>query len=173
MKNQRIMLRNFRNDDLSDLFEYSSQVGVGEMAGWKHHVSLTISKKVLANNIRDTNIFAIVYREINKVIGHIAVNPDSENSQENTKELGFVLNQNYQNRGIMQDVIKLVLEHLFSNNIEFVYACCYQDNEPSKKLIEKCGFLFEQTGTHFSQELDQSFPTFEYVFTKSQWEQKM
>lgn len=34
------------------------------------------------------------------------------------------------------------------NRFSFVYACCFQNNKPSKALIEKCGFTFEQEGSY-------------------------
>jgi [ribosomal protein S5]-alanine N-acetyltransferase len=52
----------------------------------------------LYRNIKSNNIFAIENKENGKVIGHIAVNSDSENEREDTKELGFVLSRNYQSK---------------------------------------------------------------------------
>ena len=166
----RTTLRNFEEKDLKDLYEYCSQDGVGEMAGWKHHTDLLTSKEVLQRNIENSNIFAIENKENGKVIGHIAVNNDSEEGREDTKELGFVLNRNYQNQGIMTEVIYRILDYLFSEDIEYVYACCFQDNKPSKRLIEKCGFTFEQEGSFYSESLSKTFKSFEYVYSKNHWQ---
>ena len=166
----RTILRRFEKKDLEDLNDYCSQDGVGEMAGWKHHSNLLTSKEVLYRNIQNENIFAIENKENRKVIGHIAINSDSENGREDTKELGFVLNRNYQNQGIMTEVIYQILDYLFSNDIEYVYACCFQNNKPSKRLIEKCGFTFEQEGSFYSESLNKTFKSFEYVFSKNDWQ---
>ena len=170
LETSRTILRRFENKDLEDLNDYCSQEGVGEMAGWKHHSDLLTSKEVLHKNILNENIFAIENKENRKVIGYIAVNGDSENGREDTKELGFVLNRNYQNQGIMTEVIYHILDYLFCNNIEYVYACCFQDNKPSKQLIEKCGFTFEQEGSFYAESLDKSFKSFEYVYSKNDWQ---
>jgi len=139
------------------------------MAGWKHHSNLSTSKEVLCRNIQNENIFAIENKENRKMIGYIAINSDSENGREDTKELGFVLNRNYQNQGIMTEVICKILDYLFSNNIEYVYACCFQNNMPSKRLIEKCGFTYEQEGSFYAESLNKSFKSFEYVYSKNDW----
>lgn len=170
LETKRTILRNFENKDLQDLNDYCSQDGVGEMAGWKHHSDLSTSKEALYRNIRNKNIFAIENKEDGKVIGHISINDDSENGREDTKELGFVLNRNYQNKGIMTEVVYKILDYLFSNNIEYVYACCFQNNIPSKKLIEKCGFTLEQEGVFYSESLNETFKSFEYVYNKGEWE---
>ena len=166
----RTILRHFEEKDLKDLFDYCSQKDVGEMAGWKHHNNLLTSKNVLDRYIENSNIFAIENKENGKVIGHIAVNSDSENGREDTKELGFALNSNYQNKGIMTEVIYQILDYLFSKNIEYIYACCFENNRSSKRLIEKCGFTFEQEGLFYSESLNKTFKSFEYVYSKSDWQ---
>lgn len=44
LETERTILRNFEKKYLQDLNDYCSQDGVGEMAGWKHHSSLSTSK---------------------------------------------------------------------------------------------------------------------------------
>jgi Acetyltransferases, including N-acetylases of ribosomal proteins len=163
------MLRKFKKSDLQDLYDYSSQDGVGELAGWPHHESLETSERVLDEFMHNENQLAIVYRKSGKVIGHIGVHEDSENGRPDTKELGFVLNRDYWNRGIMTEVIHTVLKNLFSNGIQHVYACCFQSNAASRHLIEKCGFIFEREGTYYAKPLGRTFDTFEYVYTSEHW----
>ena len=170
LETDRTVLRRFEEKDLEDLYDYCSQEGVGEMAGWKHHSNLLTSKETLHRNIENSNIFAIENKENRKVIGHIAVNSDSENGREDTKELGFALNRNYQNQGVMTEVVYQILDYLFSRGIEYVYACCFQNNKSSKRLIEKCGFTFEQEGSFYSKSLNKTFKSFEYVYNKNDWQ---
>lgn len=169
LETDRTVLRYFEHKDLNDLYDYCSQDGVGEMAGWKHHSNILESEEVLQRNIESSNVFAIENKENGKVIGHIAINNDSENGRKNTKELAFVLNNSYHKQGIMTEVIYSVLDYLFSNEIEYVYACCFQNNQSSKRLIEKCGFILEQEGTFYSKSLNKTFKSFEYVYRKTDW----
>ena len=37
LETQRLILREFKENDLTDFYEYASVDGVGEMAGWSHH----------------------------------------------------------------------------------------------------------------------------------------
>lgn len=166
----RTVLRVFQKEDLSALHAYAKIEGIGESAGWKHHEYMEETEQLLHMFLKNTNTRAIVSKEEQKVIGHITVYEDSEEGRADTKELGFVLNPNYQNRGIMTEVVQAVLAHLFSNSISYVYACCFQNNIGSKRLIEKCGFQFDREGAFFSDSLNQNFLSYEYVFTKEQWD---
>ena len=163
LETERILLRPFESGDLADLHTYASQPGVGEMAGWKHHVDLAESREMLDAFLAAASTFAVVYQADGRVIGHLAVHDDSENGREDTKELGFVLSRDYQRLGIMTEALRALLDHLRSVGIQHVYACCFQDNAPSKGLIEKCGFRFEQEGTYHSSSLDRDLASFEYV----------
>lgn len=165
----RTVLRNFQKDDLSALHDYAKLVGVGEGAGWKHHESLDETTAMLETFIVNKRAYAIVSKKEQKLIGHISVHPDSEGGKDDTKELGFVLHPNYHNQGIMTEVIQAILDNLFSQDISYVYACCFQNNSASKRVIEKSGFLFEQEGEFFSQSLAQVFSSYEYVYTRKRW----
>lgn len=169
----RVFLRNFVKNDLKDLYDYCSQEGVGELAGWPHHENVQQSKKVLNTFIQNEKQLAIVYRENNKVIGHIGIHDDSEDGRKDTKELGYVLNRNYWNRGLMTEVLNAVLEYLFLNDICYVYACCFQNNVGSKHLIEKCGFSFVKEGTYYAKLMDKTFDTYEFVFTRDSWNSRI
>lgn len=165
----KVILRNFQESDLDDLYEYCSQEGVGEAAGWPHHKSIKDSKELLNVFINNKNQYAIVYKENNKVIGHIGVYKDSQDGRDDTKELGYVLNKNYWRKGIMTEVILAILECLFSRDIKNIYACCFKENKASKALIEKCGFRLEGEGDFYSEKLKKVFSSFEYIYTKDIW----
>ncbi len=167
---ERLQIGTFRENDLNDMHEYCSQEEVSTNAGWAPHTSIQESALILSMWIKEGYRHAIVLKESGKVIGHIAVYPDSEEGRSDTLELGFVLNSHYHRRGIMSEAVEAVLNFLFSSeNIEFVWACCFQSNTASKKLIEKCGFRFMKTGTYYSASLKSEFPSFEYRIAEEEW----
>ena len=47
LETERLILRPWTMNDLDDFYEYASQSGVGEMAGWKAHESIDESRKIL------------------------------------------------------------------------------------------------------------------------------
>lgn len=148
VETERTFLRNFIESDLQDVWEYSSQDGVGEAAGWLHHHTIAETRAALAKDIQNRSKYAIILRKNKKVIGYLAVNEDSEDHRADTKELGCVLNRAYQRQGIMTEVIRAVLEELFSQEIAYVYACCFQENTASKHMIEKSAALLLSRKVH-------------------------
>lgn len=165
---ERLTIRPFRSEDVNDVYEYCAQSGVGENAGWPAHESIQQTSQILMDWMNSGYKHAIVWRENGKVIGHIAIDPDSEENRTDTRELGCALNKDYQRRGIMTEAIQATVDYLFQNGIEYVWACCFQSNTPSKKMIEKCGFIFQQESTYCSEELHRTFSSYEYRLSKSE-----
>ena len=47
IETKRLILRDFSQEDLNDLFAYAQSDKVGPMAGWKPHDSIEESQKIL------------------------------------------------------------------------------------------------------------------------------
>lgn len=73
LETERLVLRAFIDSDLNDFYEYASEDGVGEMAGWKHHESMEETKDILDLFIKEDETFAIFLKGNNKVIGSVGV----------------------------------------------------------------------------------------------------
>ena len=73
IETERLILRPFKETDLKDFYEYASEEGVGEMAGWEHHASIEKSKEILDIFISEDKTFAICCKENGKVIGSLGV----------------------------------------------------------------------------------------------------
>lgn len=147
IETERLILREFYESDLDDFFEYASLPGVGEMAGWPHHESKDVSKRILMNFINEKKTFAIVYKENNKVIGSLGVEPYhleeklSEFFDYQGREIGFVLAKDYWGKGLMPEAVKAVINYLFySLNYDFLLCGFFDFNNQSKRVQEKCGF---------------------------------
>lgn len=163
----RIIVRAFSKEDAKDVNEYCSDKDTAQLAGWSAHESIEDSMNILNSWIEKGYHNAIVWKENGKVIGHIAIYPDSEENREDTRELGCALNKQYQRRGIMTEVILRIITELFDMGISNIWACCFQHNTASKKMIEKCGFVFQQEGTFYSESLKTSFKSYEYCIRKN------
>ena len=147
LETQRLILREFKEEDLTDFYEYASVDGVGEMAGWSHHENIEITKEILNSFIKDNKVFAIVYKENNKVIGSLGVEKygmeDKLDEFKNLygREIGYVLSKDYWGKGLMKEAVKCVINYLFDEcNLDFIICGYYLFNNQSKKVQEKCGF---------------------------------
>ena len=147
IETERLILRGFKPSDLSNLYEYASVPGVGEMAGWAHHESIEKSKEILDTFIRENKVFAIVFKENGKVIGSLGIEKYgmedalTEFDGYRGREIGYVLSKDYWGRGLMPEAIGAVINYLFNDlSLDFLTCGYYDFNNQSKKVQEKCGF---------------------------------
>lgn len=147
LETPRLYLRAFRQSDLQDFFDYASVEGVGEMAGWKHHETLADTQRVLDMFLAEKNIFALVDKETGKVIGslglHVSHMDGTEYELLRAKEIGYVLSKAYWGRGLMCEAVGEALRFCFDTlGAELVTVGHYEDNDRSRRVIEKSGFVF-------------------------------
>ena len=148
LETDRLILRTWEITDLDDFFEYASVEGVGEKAGWEHHKSKDKSLEILKMFIEEKKVFAIVLKENQKVIGSIGIEELSEELDKDLdnlpgRELGYVLNKDYWNKGIMKEAISKVADYCFNTlKSNFLMASYFNHNIASKKVLENLNFKF-------------------------------
>ena len=148
LETERLILRAWKITDLDDFFEYASVNGVGEKAGWEHHKSKDESLEILKMFIDEKKFFAIVLKENQKVIGSIGIEELSEELDKDLdnllgRELGYVLNKDYWNKGIMKEAVSKVVDYCFNTlKLNFLMASYFNHNIASKKVLEKLNFQF-------------------------------
>jgi len=148
LETDRLILRAWEITDLDDFFEYASVEGVGEKAGWEHHKSKDKSLEILKMFIEEKKVFAIVLKENQKVIGSIGIEELSEELDKDLdnllgRELGYVLNKDYWNKGIMKEAVSKVVDYCFNTlKLNFLMASYFNHNIASKKVLEKLNFKF-------------------------------
>lgn len=168
----RLLLRPWTEDDLEDFYEYASVEGVGEMAGWKHHPSIDVTKKILQSFLSDKNVFAIVYKETGKVIGSLGLhnswaNEDSKYQALKLKEIGYVLSKDYWGQGLMPEAVMEVIKFCFDKwGLDALTIGHFSDNNQSKRVIEKCGFQFVKQSVFYAKQLQQSFEGRKYILLR-------
>lgn len=147
IETDRLVLRAFEQGDLNDFFEYASVDGVGEMAGWKAHENLQTTQEVLDKFIQKDNVFALVLKENNKVIGSLGIHRyDFEDTLTEFhgykgREIGYVLSKEYWGRGLMPEAVSGICDYLFNvQDFDFVLCGHFGFNAQSKRVQEKCGF---------------------------------
>lgn len=165
----RLLLRSWQESDLNDLFAYASVDGVGEMAGWKHHESITETKNILHSFISDKNVFALELKATKKVIGSLGLHYSWANNEKDfaalrIKELGYVLSKAYWGQGLMPEAVNAVIDYCFN-------ALCLDaltvghsvGNAQSQRVIEKSGFMYVTQGTYHAKGLNKTFAENKYI----------
>ena len=143
---ERLILREWKETDSRDLFEYAKSELVGPNAGWPPHKSEEESKEIIKMFIKNNDSYAIVLKLENKVIGSIGLHdrkPDSKLAELRQKEIGYVLNPEYWGRGIIPEAVTCLISYGFNElNLDLIWCGHYDFNNKSRRVNKKCGFKF-------------------------------
>lgn len=172
IETERLILRPFEESDLEDFYNYAKNPNIGPNAGWKPHESIEESKKILDGFINGDKVLAICLKEDNKVIGSIGLHDDNLRPVDNVKMLGYVLSEDYWGLGITTEAAKAVLDYAFTElGLFMVTVSHYSFNQRSKRVIEKCGFVYEGTLRHCIKIYNGNIYDLScFSITKEEWE---
>lgn len=146
LETDRLILRGWQPEDLDDLYEYAKNRDAGVMQGWEPHSDRDVSLGVLNDFIESNEVWAIVLKESQKVIGHLKIYPDENRGKYLAKYISYALSADYWGKGYMPEAVKRIIRYAFEEmEIDLLTAFHYPHNTRSKRVIEKCGFKYETT----------------------------
>ena len=144
-KTSRLVLRPFRESDCDDLFEFLSQLADDEFEGYPG-ITRENAREHLAQRIGSEEFYAVELPAAGKVIGNIYCG----NRECRAKEVGYIINRNYQRQGYAGEAMSAVIREAFLHGAHRVYAQCDPRNVRSWKFLEKLGWKRE---AHFRQNI--------------------
>ena len=145
IRTERLILRPFRESDYDDLYEFLSQLKEDEFEGYPG-ITYENGKKHLEDRLGSAEFYAVELAESGKVIGNIYCGRrDFE-----TREVGYIINRNFQRKGYAIEALSAVIRHLFKENAHRIYAECDPRNVSSWELLERVGFRRE---AHFRKNI--------------------
>jgi putative acetyltransferase len=143
---ERLLLRRFEPDDLEDVFAYAKNPNVGPAAGWRPHENIGDSLFVLRRFMEADLVWAVVEKASRRVMGSISLQPDRTRTIESVRKLGYSIGEEFWGKGYMTEAAKAVVSYAFlCLGLEVVSVDHYPENARSKRVIEKCGFVYEGT----------------------------
>lgn len=141
------ILREIDFNDLDDIFEIFSNKKVMKYYDLYPHKVIEESKNLISNfkkNSINGNMirFGIIEASTNKLIGTCGFHNFSK--ENNKAEIGYDLNINYWNRGIMTKIINRLVEIGINDlNLNRIEAFVETENINSRKLLLSCKFTEE------------------------------
>ena len=145
IRTERLILRPFKESDYDDLYEFLSQLKDDEFEGYPG-ITYETGEEHLKQRVGSEEFFAVELIDTGKVIGNIYCG----NRDFKAKEVGYIINRNYQKQGYAKEALSAVIEHAFREGAHRVYAECDPRNIGSWKLLEKAGLKRE---AHFRQNI--------------------
>ena len=138
LETNRLILRPFEENDYDDLYEFLSQLDNDEFEGYPG-INYENGKEHLAYRIGSGEFFAIELKGTRKIIGNIYCGKRDFES----REVGYIVNKNYQRLGYASEALSAVIKEFLHNGTHRIYAECDPRNICSWKLLEKVGMKRE------------------------------
>ena len=142
VETERLVIRDFREKDYKDAFEYLSDIAVMEYI----EPVLTISQTkefIQKYGIEEKMIFAVEEKQLGKVIGHIIFHEFNKPSE---YELGWIFNEKFQRNGYAREASFALFEYGFNKlHLESIVAETVLNNKKSISTITSLGMKISET----------------------------
>ena len=146
---ERLILRPWEDADAESLYQYAKDDRVGPIAGWPPHTSIENSREIIQTVLSAPGTFAVCRKEDNRAIGSIGLMigehsniglPDTEG------EIGYWIGVPFWGQGLIPEAARKMIRHAFQDLCLETLWCGYFDgNEKSRRVQEKCGFVYHHT----------------------------
>ena len=177
MKTERLILRPWCEDDAESLYSFAKNPAVGPIAGWPPHTSVENSREIIRNVLAVNETYAVCLKTDNKAIGSIGLMIGRQSNldlPETEGEIGYWIGVPFWGMGLIPEATKELIRHAFVNlNLETLWCGYFEGNTKSKRVQEKCGFVYHHTNKDIYWKLMDDIRT-EHItrLTRKEWEQK-
>lgn len=173
LETERLILRPWQETDAETLYRYAKDPLVGPIAGWPVHTSVENSREIIRDVLSVPETYAVVLKKSGEPVGSAGIMFGEKGSapmKEHEAEIGYWIGVPYWGQELIPEAVECLLKRCFEE-LSCTGAWCgyYDGNTKSKRVQEKCGFVFHHT------EKDQPSPMgdirtehFSYM-TKEQW----
>ena len=147
LRTPRLRLRKLTMRDAADIYRYSRDPEVARHVLWDAHRSIGDSRAYLRYMLRryrshEPASWGIELMETGQIIGTIGFMWVQEDNA--AAEVGYSLSRDHWGKGYMTEALRAVIQYGFDViGLHKVQICVRPSNTPSRKVIEKCGFVYE------------------------------
>lgn len=150
IETERLILRKFEYADDDDMLKYwVSDPAIQSMYSEpvytnKQEVKELLNKYISSYEKDDYYRWAVILRETGQCIGQIAYFLVDNNNH--FAEIEYCIGRPFQRKGLATEATKAVIQYGFNKiNLHKVQICHKSINIASRKVIEKCGLVYEGT----------------------------
>ena len=149
LETKRLILRPWEETDAEELYRYAKDPAVGPIAGWPVHTSTENSREIIRDVLSSPETYAVVLKETGKPVGSAGIMRQGRGSapmSETEAEIGYWIGVPYWGRGLIPEAVRELLRRCFEELGCTAVWCGYFDgNTKSKRVQEKCGFVYHHT----------------------------
>ncbi len=117
----------------------------------------------------DKNVFALELKDNKKVIGSLGLHGSWADKDEKycdikLKKIGYVLSKMYWGQGLMPEAVSAITDYCFNTLcLDALTVEHFPQNNQSKRVIQKNGFIYIGQGGHFAKGLNKTFIEDRYI----------
>lgn len=148
---ERLILRPWKDEDVTDLYLAAKEPAVGLPCGWAPHPDLEHSRMILKSILQNETTWALELKETGHVAGTLSLMfpGESDLAGENEAELGAWIAVDNQGQGLIPEGARALLDYAFRDlGLKAVWAGYYEGNTRSCRMQEKLGFIPIKTVDH-------------------------
>lgn len=174
---QRLILRPWVQSDAESLYEYAKDPAVGPIAGWPSHTSVENSREIIKNVLAVNENYAVCLKENNIAIGTIGLMTGKNSNfdlPDTEAEIGYWIGVPFWGKGLITEAARELIRHGFEDlKLEKLWCGYFEGNIKSKRVQEKCGFIYHHTNKNIYVELTDEIRT-EHIacLSRGDWIQK-
>ena len=146
IKTERLVLRPICEDDLDNMYSYTSNPEVTKYVSWmpktREETKTFIDQTVSNYEIGADYLWGIALAQTNELIGAAHLfEVDYKNRQ---CEISYIMNPRFQKCGYASEAVTAIIKHCLQNmNMQRVCARCDTENRASERTMQKSGMTFE------------------------------
>ena len=165
METARLIIDSIRESDRQDFFENISH-DRAVLKTFMARYTETGEDLNITPYVDHPTMKAIRLKESGKLIGTILYFDE----QDDHCELGYAIGSRYWNQGYVSEAVNGFLDQLFSEKgFERIYASFFTGNEASRRVMEKCGLVYDRFVGHELEYLGKARDVIYYVIDRDRW----
>ena len=149
LETERLILRPFKDTDAQSLYEYAKDERVGPSAGWLPHTGVENSREIIRTILSAPETYAVCLKEDDRAIGSIGLMIGKQSNlklPETDGEIGYWIGMPFWGRGLIPEAVREMIRHAFLDlNLKTLWCGYFDGNERSRRVQEKCGFVYDHT----------------------------
>lgn len=164
LETERLILREWTEDDAINLYRFAKDPKVGPIAGWPVHTDVENSREIIKNVLAVDENYAIILKDEDLVVGcaglmvgdvsNLDISPDEA-------EIGYWIGVPYWGKGLIPEATRELMRHGFKDlGLKKIWCGHFDGNQNSWRVQEKCGFKFHHT------EKDVPWPLLDTIITQ-------
>lgn len=174
LETERLILRPWEEADAPELYRWAKDPAVGPIAGWRPHTGVEDSLAIIRGVLSEPETYAAVLKETGKPVGSVGIMRIGRGSApllETEAEIGYWIGVPYWGRGLIPEAVRALQRRCFEELACTAIWCGYFDgNKQSKRMQEKCGFVYHHTDSERPYPLMGDIRTEHFTrLTREQW----